>query len=110
MSGPSSLPIWFFAVPSADFIQMTGRGGVRQTGDSLWLDLSHFDLPASTGKGAGKVVWGSDLPTRYDLRVVGDSVSLSDVNWVYPDLPKTERGLKTAKRVCLRYAQSLVNE
>jgi translocation and assembly module TamB len=68
------------------------RGGVRQTADSLWLDLSHFDLPASTGKGAGKVVWGSKLPTRYDLRVVGDSVSLSDVNWVYPDLPKTGGG------------------
>src|SRR5271165_6744126 len=26
---PSSLPIWFLAVPSEDFIQMIGRGGVR---------------------------------------------------------------------------------
>ena len=68
------------------------RGGVRQTADSLWLDLTHFDLPGSTGKGTGKVVWGSDLPTRYDLRVFGDSVSLADVNWVYPDLPKTGGG------------------
>ena len=68
------------------------RGGVRQTADSLWLDLSHFDLPGSTGKGAGKVVWGSDLPTRYDLRIVGDSVSLSDVSWVYPTLPTTGGG------------------
>ena len=63
------------------------RGGVRQMGDSLWADLSHFDLPALTGKGSGKIVWGSDLPTRYDLRIVGDSVSLADVNWVYPTLP-----------------------
>ena len=68
------------------------RGGVRQTGDSLWLDVTHFDLPGSTGKGSGKVWWGSDLPTRYDLRVVGDSVSLSDVGWVYPTLPTTGGG------------------
>ncbi len=31
VSGPSSLPIWFFAVPSDDFIQRTGRGGAMQT-------------------------------------------------------------------------------
>ena len=30
VSGPSSLPGWFFAVPSEDFIQRTGRGGVMQ--------------------------------------------------------------------------------
>src|SRR5512140_2861110 len=30
VSGPSSLPVWFLAVPSEDFIQMTGRGGVMQ--------------------------------------------------------------------------------
>jgi translocation and assembly module TamB len=63
------------------------RGGVRQTADSLWAEVSHFDLPGSTGTGAGKIWWGSDLPTRYDLRIVGDSVSLADVNWVYPTLP-----------------------
>src|SRR5947209_17867849 len=28
VSGPSSLPDWFLAVPSEDFIQRTGRGGV----------------------------------------------------------------------------------
>src|ERR1044072_7110003 len=30
VSGPSSLPVWFFAVPSEDFIQRIGRGGVLQ--------------------------------------------------------------------------------
>src|SRR6476620_11406668 len=30
VSGPSSLPVWFLAVPSEDFIQRTGRGGVMQ--------------------------------------------------------------------------------
>ena len=68
------------------------RGGVRQTADSLWVDISHFDLPGSTGKGAGKIWWGNDLPTRYDLRIVGDSVSLADVNWVYATLPTTGGG------------------
>ena len=68
------------------------RGGVRQMADSLWAEVEHFDLPGSTGSGGGKVWWGSDLPTRYDLRVVGDSVSLADVGWVYPTLPATGGG------------------
>ena len=31
VSGPSSLQVWFAAVPSEDVHQSTGRGGVRQT-------------------------------------------------------------------------------
>ncbi len=31
VSGPWSWQVWFFAVPSEDLHQMTGRGGVRQT-------------------------------------------------------------------------------
>src|SRR5499425_2421773 len=31
VSGPSSLHVWFFCVPSEDLHQMTGRGGVTQT-------------------------------------------------------------------------------
>src|SRR5450755_1797289 len=30
VSGPSSLHVWFFSVPSDELHQMTGRGGVRQ--------------------------------------------------------------------------------
>src|SRR4249919_2509113 len=30
VSGPSSLHVWFFAVPSEEWHQITGRGGVRQ--------------------------------------------------------------------------------
>ena len=30
VSGPWSWQVWFFAVPSEDLHQMTGRGGVRQ--------------------------------------------------------------------------------
>ncbi len=44
------------------------------------------------GKAAGKVWWGGPDPTKYDLRIVGDSVSLADVNWVYPTLPTTGGG------------------
>src|SRR5208337_4273317 len=30
VSGPSSLHVWFFSVPSEELHQSTGRGGVRQ--------------------------------------------------------------------------------
>jgi translocation and assembly module TamB len=65
---------------------------VRRLGDSVWLQVPHFDLPASTGHAAGKVVWGSRLPVRYDIAVTGDSVALNDVAWVYPTLPRTGGG------------------
>ena len=68
------------------------RGAVRHHGDSAWLNLSHWDLPASTGSATGKVVWGSSLPIRYDVDVRGDSVALNDINWVYPTLPRTGGG------------------
>jgi len=68
------------------------HGTVRMLGDSLWLDLPHWDTPASTGSARGKVTWGSDLPVRYAIHVVGDSVSLNDVAWVYPTLPRTGGG------------------
>ena len=68
------------------------RGNVKVLGDSVWMDLSHFDLPASTGVAKGKIVWGSDLPIRYDINVRGDSVALNDINWIYPTLPKTGGG------------------
>lgn len=68
------------------------HGALRQAGDSIWIDIPHFDLPASTGKGSGKLWWGSDLPLRYDIAVHGDSVALNDVAWVYPTLPTTGGG------------------
>ena len=65
---------------------------VRLQGDSVWFESPHFELPASNGRGAGKVWWGSDLPTRYDIIIHGNSVSLDDVNWAYPPLPRTGGG------------------
>ncbi|MGZ8471093.1 MAG: translocation/assembly module TamB domain-containing protein [Gemmatirosa sp.] len=71
------------------------RGDVRWLGDSIWADVPHWDLAGSTGTGRAKIVWGSNLPMRYDVRVVGDSVSLRDVAWVYPTLPRTGGGRLT---------------
>jgi translocation and assembly module TamB len=68
------------------------RATVRQLGDSVWIDAPHWDLPASTGHASGKITWGSDLPVRYAIRIWGDSVSLNDVAWVYPTLPRTGGG------------------
>ena len=89
----------YFAVAKLDMhetdppFELTNiRGGARHLGDSIWLDLPHFDLPGSTGSAKGKVVWGSNLPIRYDVDVVGDSVSLADVAWVYATLPRTGGG------------------
>ena len=67
-------------------------GTALNLGDSVFLDSDHFDLPGSTGKAHGSVVWGSDLPIRYYLHIIGDSVSLADVAWVYPTLPITGGG------------------
>lgn len=76
--------------PPFHFRNVSGSVAIR--GDSVWVDVPHFDLPASTGRGHGKIVWGSDLPVRYAVHVVGDSVALNDVAWVYPTLPRTGGG------------------
>ena len=68
------------------------RSDVRRLADSAWFQIPHFEMPDSRGNGRGKVVWGSDLPIRYDIAVHGDSVSLDDVNWVYPTLPRSGGG------------------
>jgi len=90
------------------------RGDVRMLKDTAWLELTHFDLPGSTGSARGRVEWGDietgepgsafgrrgcrpmpgklSCPVRYDILVQGDSVSLADVAWVYPTLPTTGGG------------------
>ncbi len=69
------------------------EGNVRLLADSAWLDIPHFELPGSAGSAKGKVVWGSSLPTRYAVKIDGDTVSMSDVAWVYPTLPTTGGGV-----------------
>ncbi len=81
-----------FAMPDPPFKFRNIAGNATHLGDSLWVTASHWDLPGSTGTARGKVVWGSNLPIRYQMHVRGDSVSLKDVAWVYPTLPTTGGG------------------
>ena len=66
---------------------------VKHVGDSVWLSSPGFQLAASRGRvPSGKLVWGGGIPMRYDIHIVGDSVSMSDIAWVYPTLPTTGGG------------------
>ena len=68
-------------------------GEVRHVGDSIWLQSPGFELPSSRGRVPyGKLVWGSGIPMRYDIHIIGDKVAMSDIAWVYPTLPTTGGG------------------
>src|SRR3984893_15144218 len=57
VSGPSSLHFWFFAVPSEDVHQMTGRGGVRQ------VVVLGSTAPGTSGRpGIGVLRHGGAMP------------------------------------------------
>jgi translocation and assembly module TamB len=68
------------------------QGDVRIMGDSVWFELARFALPGSAGSAKGKVWWGGDDPTRYDVHVTGDTVSLADVDWIHPGIPRAGGG------------------
>ncbi len=68
------------------------RGPVRIGDDTVRFDITHFDLPGSTGRARGMVHWKRRGPVRYDVQVAGDSVSLADIAWVYPTLPRQGGG------------------
>ncbi|HVD61726.1 MAG TPA: hypothetical protein VNC11_12710, partial [Gemmatimonadaceae bacterium] len=70
----------------------TLSGDVNILGDSVWLNLPHFTLPASGGSAKGKVYWGGPDPMRWAIHITGDSVQLKDIAWVYPTLPTTGGG------------------
>jgi translocation and assembly module TamB len=78
-------------------------GNFQHLGDSIFIQVPHFDLPASTGSADGKIWWGNG-PMRLAIDITGDSVSLNDVNWVYPTLPRTGGG-----RLDLRIANDPTN-
>ena len=63
------------------------RGDFRWQGDSIWLQIPHFQLPGSAGKAVGKITWGSDLPVRYDIAVTGEKVSMKDIAWLTETFP-----------------------
>jgi translocation and assembly module TamB len=68
------------------------RGPVRIGNDTVRFDITHFDLPGSSGRARGMVHWKQRGPVRYDVQVAGDKVSLSDIAWVYPTLPREGSG------------------
>lgn len=77
-------------IPTFQFRNLSAS--VQHIGDTINLVIPHFELPASRASAQGKVWWGSNRPIRLDVAVRGDSVSLDDVNWVYPTLPRTGGG------------------
>jgi translocation and assembly module TamB len=68
------------------------RGLVLWRGDSLWMDIRHLELPGSVARATGRLDWGPSRPVRFDLRILSDSVSLQDVAWIAPSIPKTGGG------------------
>ncbi|HEY0930710.1 MAG TPA: translocation/assembly module TamB domain-containing protein, partial [Gemmatimonas sp.] len=75
-------PIWFKDL----------RGDVRKVADTLWVDSAKFALPGSVAHGGAKVVWGSDLPVRYDVGLQLDTVSMTDIAWLDETVPHTGGG------------------
>jgi translocation and assembly module TamB len=68
------------------------RGDFRWQGDSIWLNIPHFELPGSAGKAIGKITWGSDLPVRYDIAVTGEKVAMKDLSWLTETFPTQGTG------------------
>ena len=78
------------------------RGFIRIQGDSIWPDIPHFELPGSAANATGKVWWGPGQPTRFDLTIESDTVSLADIAWIYPTLPTSGGGRMKLKIVSER--------
>src|SRR5947199_9762036 len=70
VSGPSSLPVWFLAVPSEDFIQRTGRGGVMQVPVFGSTPPGGFEIP-----GIGIVVHGGTTPCSVGLLLISGKLT-----------------------------------
>jgi translocation and assembly module TamB len=77
---------------SPPFAVRNMSGIVRWSGDSLWLDIRHFELPGSVARATGRIDWAVNRPVHFDLRILSDSVSLRDVAWIASSIPKTGGG------------------
>lgn len=94
-------------MPDPPFNFRNISGNATHLGDSLWVTATHWDLPGSTGTAKGKIIWGSDLPIRYRIHVQGDSVSMKDVAWVYPTLPRSGGGKMALEIVTPKNVETL---
>lgn len=65
------------------------RGEVLVARDTVRVRVDAFRLPGSSGSASGYLVTRNGLGVR--VRVIGDTVSMADIAWIYPTLP-TEGG------------------
>jgi translocation and assembly module TamB len=63
-------------------------GTVRWWHDSLGLDFTTVHLPATHATVRGGIAWAAKGPAHINLLVHADTVSLADVAWVTPVIPK----------------------
>jgi hypothetical protein len=71
--------------PEVTLTDVVGR--IAVVGDSLALDLSRLELPASRLSGRGSVRWPRDT-LLFDLTVRGDSATLGDLHFLTPRFPR----------------------
>ncbi len=77
---------------SPPFAVRNMSGVVLWRGDSITLDIRHLELPGSVLRATGRLDWADNKPVHFDLHIVSDSVSLRDVAWITPVIPKTGGG------------------
>jgi translocation and assembly module TamB len=77
-------------IPPLPFRNM--RGTFYWLGDTIWLNLPHFELAQSAARATGVVRWGDDKPIRWDVAIRSDTMALKDLHWVYEGLPTTGGG------------------
>ncbi|HVT37797.1 MAG TPA: hypothetical protein VHE78_02010, partial [Gemmatimonadaceae bacterium] len=63
-------------------------GAVRWWADSLALDLPLFRLPGSRASVKGSIAWAKTGPAILELLLHADSISLADIAWITPMIPK----------------------
>ncbi len=76
-------------MPPFEFRNM--NGGLYWLGDTIWLNLPHFELPNSVARGKGTIRWGTG-PVLYDIKIHSDSMGLKDIAWIYETLPRSGGG------------------
>lgn len=69
------------------------HGLVTIARDTVTLDIDSFRLPGSEGSARGTIVSKDGLAVA--VRVIGDTVSLADIAWLYPTFPSEGAGRMT---------------
>jgi translocation and assembly module TamB len=77
---------------SPPFAVRNMSGIVLWNGDTIVMDIRHLELPGSVASAIGRIDWGDSHPVRFDIRIMSDSVSLSDVAWIAPSIPRMGGG------------------